>query len=93
VNDAEFVFLNGVGGTHFCARRIFAVHADLHARLRGVVAIDVVNAHHRRLTVCLALGARHFAGVATDATLRVHKELFFLLELEEHVRRGLKKNT
>jgi hypothetical protein len=67
---------------------VFAVHADLHARLRRVVAINVIDAHHRCLTVRLALGARHLAGVAANATLRVHEKFFFLLELEEHIQRG-----
>jgi hypothetical protein len=75
-------------GTDFGARRVFAVHADLDTGLWGGVTLDVIDAHHRCLAICLALGTCHLAGVAADATLGIHEELFFLFELEEHGQLG-----
>lgn len=89
MHDPKLVFLNRIGGADFGAGRVFAVHANLDAGLRGSITLDVINTHHRRLPVCFALGARHFACVAADATLWVHEKLFFLFELKEHGRLGV----
>ena len=84
MHDAKLIFLNSIGGANFGAGRVFAMHADLDTGLRGKVTLDVIDTHHRRLPVGFAFGTRHFARVAADATLWVHEELFFLLELKEH---------
>ena len=74
MHHTEVVLLDGVGGTNFRARRVFAMHAHDRRGLDARGTMNVIQMNHRHAAMRAALRASLHARLAADAARRVEEK-------------------